>query len=81
MQLKTLFRGKTTTSARLAGTQEASYATWRAACQGVAEAYRSWAAAPRNVRWLAHAAYLTALDREEHAARAYQRRVEQVARS
>ena len=78
MQLKTLFR-KTTTKAGLAGAQEASYASWRAASQGVAEAYRSWAAAPRNVRWLAHAAYLTALDREEHAARAYQRRVEQVA--
>ena len=80
MQLKTLFR-KTTTKAGLAGGQEVSYATWRAASQGVAEAYRSWAAAPRNVRWLAHAAYLTALDREEHAARAYQRRVEQVAGS
>ena len=78
MQLKSLFR-KTTTTAGPAGTQEASYASWRAASQGVAEAYRSWAAAPRNVRWLAHAAYLTALDREEHAARAYQRRVEQVA--
>jgi hypothetical protein len=79
MQLKILFR-KTTTKNELACVQAACYARWRAASQGVAEAYRSWAAAPRNVRWLAHAAYLTALDREEHAARAYQRRVEQVAR-
>jgi hypothetical protein len=30
---------------------------------------------------LAHAAYLAALDREEHAARAYQRRVVQLAGS
>jgi hypothetical protein len=80
MQLKTLFR-KTATQAGLAGAHEASYASWRAASRGVAEAYRSWAAAPRAERWLAHAAYLAALDREENAARAYQRRVEQVAGS
>ena len=78
MQLKTFFRG-TTTEDELASAQEASYASWREASDGVTEAYRSWAAAPRRVGWLAHAAYLTALDREEHAARAYQRRVEQVA--
>ena len=77
MQLKTLFR-KTTTQAGLAGPDETSYARWRAASRGVAEAYRSWAAAPRAERWVAHAAYLAALDREEHAARAYQRCVEQV---
>ena len=75
MQLKKLFRS-TTTEAELAGTQMGSYASWRDASDGVAAAYRSWAAAPRNVRWLAHAAYLSALDREEHAARAYQRHVE-----
>jgi hypothetical protein len=80
MQLKTLFR-KTTTRTELACAQATSYAHWRAASRGVAEAYRIWALAPRNVRWLAHAAYLTALDHEEHAARAYQRRVEQVASS
>jgi hypothetical protein len=76
MQLKTLFRN-TTTEAELASAQEASYANWRETSDGVAEAYRSWAAAPHDERWLAHAAYLAALEREEHAARAYQRLVEQ----
>ena len=77
MQLKKFFRS-TTTEAELASAQVDSYASWRDASDGVAVAYRIWAAAPRNVRWLAHAAYLTALDREEHAARAYQRGVDQL---
>jgi hypothetical protein len=76
MQLKTFFRN-TTTEAELASAQETSYASWREASEAVAEAYRSWAAAPRDERWLAHAAYLAALEREEHAARAYQELVEQ----
>jgi hypothetical protein len=76
MQLKTLFRS-TTSEAELASAQVAGYASWREASDGVAEAYRSWAAAPRGERFLAHAAYLAALEREEHAARAYQRLVEQ----
>ena len=76
MQLKTLFRTPVT-EADLASAQDASHAHWRAASKGVAEAYRSWTAAPRGERWLAHAAYLAALEREEHAARAYQELVEQ----
>ena len=80
MHLKTFFRRRTP-EAEIPGAEEASYASWRDASDGVAEAYRSWAAAPRRVRWLAHAAYLTALEREEHAARAYQGRVEQAASS
>ena len=76
MQLKTLFR-TSVSEAELASAQDAGYARWRAASDGVAEAYWSWAAASRNVRWLAHAAYVTALEREEHAARAYQELVEQ----
>ena len=77
MQLRTLFR----TSAgdgQLATADETSYASWRHASDGVAEAYRSWAAAPLDQRWLAHAAYLEALEREERTARAYQRHVEQL---
>jgi hypothetical protein len=77
MQLKTFFRSRTS-EAELTTAQEASYASWRQANDGVAEAYRSWAAAPRDERWLAHAAYLEALEQEEHAARAYQRYVEQL---
>jgi hypothetical protein len=75
MQLKTLFRSPVN-EAELGSAQEASYASWREASDGVAEAYRSWRAAPRDVRFMAHAAYLSALEHEEHAARAYQELVE-----
>ena len=76
MQLKTLFRNQPT-EAELASAQEASYARWREASLGVTQAYRSWAVAPGGERFLAHAAYLAALDREEGAASAYQVLVEQ----
>ncbi len=76
MQLKTLFRSGTT-EAELASAQDASYTSWREASAGVAEAHRSWAAAPRGERFLAHAAYLAALDYEERAACGYQELVEQ----
>jgi hypothetical protein len=76
MQLKTFFRNATT-KAELASAQ-ASYASWREASDRVADAYRSWTAAPRDGRWMAHAAYLAALELEEDAAGAYQRRVEQL---
>jgi hypothetical protein len=59
----------------LVSAEAASYAIWRRACDGVTEAYRSWAGAARTERWLAHAAYVAALDHEERAARAYQRLV------
>ena len=76
MQLKTFFRN-TTGEAELTSAPEPSYASWREASDGVAEAFQSWIAAPRGERFLAHAAYLAALEREEDAARAYQRLVEQ----
>jgi hypothetical protein len=76
MQLKALFRSQPT-EAELTNAQEASYASWREASVGVTQAYRSWAAAPGGERFLAHAAYLAALDREERAASAYQELVEQ----
>ena len=79
MQLKTFFR-TTTIETELASAPEAGYASWREASDGVAEAYRSWTAAPRGERFLAHAAYLAALEREEDAARAYQRLVDQTRR-
>jgi hypothetical protein len=61
----------------LVSAEATSYAIWRRACDGVTEAYRSWVGAARTERWLAHAAYVAALDREERAARAYQRLIEQ----
>ena len=76
MQLKNLFYSPATES-KLDGAEEASYATWRGASVGVARAYRSWAAAPRGEGFLAHAAYLAALEREERAASDYQALVEQ----
>jgi hypothetical protein len=75
MQLKSLFRSPPS-EADLASDQEARYASWREASDEVAEAYRSWVAAPRRVRFLAHAAYLAALECEERAAYAYQELVE-----
>jgi hypothetical protein len=75
MQLKTLLRSQARDD-DAAGTQEATYASWREASDGVDEAYRKLAAARRGQRRLAHAAYLTALDHEEDAARAYQELVE-----
>ena len=76
MQLKTLFCSGTT-EAELASAQEASYTSWREASDGVAEAHRSWAAAPLGERFSARAAYLAALDCEERAACCYQELVEQ----
>jgi hypothetical protein len=92
MRLRTLFR-RTPPETHPTGVQESShtnwrqesYATWRQArylrwreaSDAVAESYRSWAAAPLGERFLAHAAYLEALQREENAARSYQRLVEQ----
>jgi hypothetical protein len=54
------------------------YATWREESGAVAESYRSWNCADRDERWLAYAAYVAALDREERAASAYRHLVEQV---
>lgn len=75
MQLKTLFRSQASEE-EIALTPEVSYAKWQNASDRVSEAYRSWAAAPRGERFLAHAAYLAALEREERAAHTYQLRVE-----
>jgi hypothetical protein len=55
------------------------YVTWRAECVAVADAYQSWRCAAREERGPTFDTYVAALDREEHAACAYQRLVEQVA--
>ena len=47
------------------------YVAWREECEAVRIAYRLWVdSGPGDCR-LAYAAYLEALDQEEHAARAY----------
>jgi hypothetical protein len=56
---------------------EDEYANWQRENEAVSDSYQSWTRAPRDEHWLAYAAYLAALDREEHAAWAYRRLVEQ----
>jgi hypothetical protein len=53
------------------------YVTWREENGSVAQAYQSWISAGRDEERLAYAAYVASLDREERAAGAYQRLVEQ----
>lgn len=56
------------------------YVSWREECHAVWLAYQRWADSDRCERRLAHAAYLAALDREEHAARTYADHIEHVRR-
>jgi hypothetical protein len=76
MRLKRFFPAEAPAEVELATAQAASYAAWQSACQGVAAAYQSWIGAARSERWLAHAAYVEALDHEERTAGAYQQLVE-----
>ena len=50
------------------------YVAWREACADVSAAYERWIRSLRRDRSLAFAAYLAALEREEHASRVYERR-------
>jgi len=54
------------------------YVAWREACADVSAAYERWIRSLRRDRSLAFAAYLAALEREEHASRVYERRIERV---
>ena len=56
------------------------YVSWREECDRVAHSYEGWSAADRGEGALAYAAYLAALDREEHAARSYAHHLERVTR-
>ncbi len=53
------------------------YVTWREQNIAVDTAYANWTRAPTSDRQTTFAAYLAALDREEHAAAAYERILEQ----
>jgi hypothetical protein len=55
------------------------YVAWREASEEVWVAYRGWVRSERRDRQLAHAAYVAALDREQHAACFYERLIEDVA--
>jgi hypothetical protein len=54
------------------------YVSWREECITVEHSYEGWTAADRGEGALAYAAYLAALDREEHAARSYAHHLERV---
>jgi hypothetical protein len=56
------------------------YVSWREECRQVWLAYERLSVCDRRDRRVAHAAYLAALDREEHAARTYGHRVKRVSR-
>jgi hypothetical protein len=56
------------------------YVAWREECETVWQAYQRWVDADRHERWLAHAGYLAALDREEQAACTYADHLEHVRR-
>jgi hypothetical protein len=56
------------------------YVAWREECHAVWHAYQRWADSDRRERRLAHAGYVAALDREEHAARTYADQIERVRR-
>jgi hypothetical protein len=56
------------------------YVCWREECHAVRKAYEGWVEAGRDQRRLAYAGYIAALDREEHAARAYAAQIERVSR-
>jgi hypothetical protein len=52
-----------------------AYLSWREESLAVADAFRTWATAPRGERRGAWAAYAAALELEEHAASVYRHRV------
>jgi hypothetical protein len=56
------------------------YVCWREECYAVRYAYQRWSEADRGQRRLAYAGYIAALDREEHAARAYADQTERASR-
>ena len=78
MNLKRSF-GPATRRKKLLDAVINGYVTWREESHAVAASYRNWRCAARNERGAAGDAYFAALDREEHAAAAYRRLVDQVA--
>jgi hypothetical protein len=56
------------------------YVSWREECYAVADAYQRWDRCARGQREAGYAAYIAALDREEHAAGVYAEQIEHVKR-
>jgi hypothetical protein len=70
-------RDRDATRLALLDTVMDSYVRWRDESRAVQESYRQWQTAGREERSDAFDRYVTALDREEHAAHGYGRAVEQ----
>ena len=66
-------------STRLVDAVMDAYVTWREESATVAATYQSWSSGTREGRARAYEAYVSAVDREEHAAAAYQDLLEQAA--
>jgi hypothetical protein len=77
MKLNTFSRSAVNRSQLLDALMD-GYVSWREESDAVSESYCAWTRATREERWLAYAAYVAALDREERAACTYRRLVEQV---
>ena len=56
------------------------YVSWREHCAAVRGAYQCWDRSDRAEGALAYAAYVAALDGEEHAAGAYAAQIERLSR-
>jgi hypothetical protein len=56
------------------------YVEWREECVALRETYERWADEPVSERKLAFAAYLAALEREEHASAVYADRLHEIER-
>lgn len=65
-------------AARLADGFLDGYVTWREACEAVTAAYERWQAGQRPDRGAAFAAYVAALDQEQHAALAFRERAQRM---
>jgi hypothetical protein len=73
MRLRLMHRGGYKN--RLSDAVVIAYAEWTSECAAVRNAYRQWRAASVVEESIAFDAYNAALDREEHAAKRYARRV------
>jgi hypothetical protein len=70
-QMGTVFSSDTALGRRAVDELLEGYVSWREECDAVRLAYQRWVDSARAEGRLAYAGYVAALDREEHAARAY----------
>jgi hypothetical protein len=79
-QMRTVTNSDTATGESAIDELLERYVSWSEECCTVRLAYQRWDDSARGERALAYAAYLEALDREQHAAGAYAKQVERVRR-